>query len=42
MYWDIANIVQLGSNSDQCYIQNRVVMKMCYKEVQNEVYTISM
>ena len=31
MYRHIANIVKLGSNSDLCYIQNRVVTKRVIK-----------
>ena len=31
MYRHIAKIVQLGSNSDQCYIQNHVVMNHVIK-----------
>ena len=31
MYRHIAKIVQLGSNNDQCYIQNCVVMNRVIK-----------
>ena len=31
MYRHIANIVQMGSNIDLCYIQNRVVTKHVIK-----------
>ena len=38
MYKHIAKLVQLGSNSDQCYIQNRVVMNRVIKRSRCIVY----
>ena len=42
MYRHIASIAQLGSNSDPCYIQNRVVMKRVIKRSRCIKIVVSM
>ena len=40
MYRHIEKIVQLGSNNDRCYIQNRVVTKRVIKMSSGNIINI--